>query len=58
MTAAALAAVGLTKERVEAIVGGPCGCPERQESMNAFGRKWLGIGNPSPTEAKDGNPEN
>lgn len=54
MVAAALAAAGITKERVEAIVGGPCGCPERQEAMNEFGRKWLGIGNPSPTEAKDG----
>ena len=54
MTAAALAAVGITKDRVEAVVGGPCGCPKRQESMNEFGRKWLGIGNPSPTEARDG----
>jgi hypothetical protein len=54
MAAAALAAVGITKERVEAIVGGPCGCDGRQADMNEFGRKWLGIGNPSPTEAKDG----
>jgi hypothetical protein len=54
MAASALAAVGATKERVEAVVGGPCGCDERQEAMNEFGRKWLGIGNPSPTEAKDG----
>jgi hypothetical protein len=54
MAASALAAVYITKERVEATVGGPCGCDERQEAMNEFGRKWLGIGNPSPTEAKDG----
>jgi hypothetical protein len=43
MTASALAAVGITKERVEAIVGGPCGCPERQAWMNAAGEKWLGM---------------
>jgi hypothetical protein len=54
ITASALAAVGLTKERVEAVVGGPCGCDERQAWLNAAGEKWLGIGNPSPTEAKDG----
>jgi hypothetical protein len=54
LAASALAAVGMTKERVERIVGGPCGCDERQEAMTEFGRKWLGIGNPSPTEAKDG----
>lgn len=43
MTAAGLAAVGITKERVEAIVGGPCGCDERQEALNEFGRRF-GIG--------------
>lgn len=54
LAASALAAVGITKERVEAIVGGPCGCDERQETLNEIGRKWLGIGNPPATEAKDG----
>ena len=39
----ALAAVGITKERVEAVVGGPCGCSERAEQLNELGRK-LGIG--------------
>lgn len=33
----ALSAVGVTKERVEAFVGRPCGCRERQEKLNALG---------------------
>jgi hypothetical protein len=41
--ASGLAAVGITKERVEAIVGGPCGCQQRQEALNELGRK-IGIG--------------
>lgn len=32
--AKALAAVGVTKERVERWVGGPCGCLERQHKLN------------------------
>jgi hypothetical protein len=55
MTAAALAAIGITKDRVEAIVGGPCGCDERQEAMNEFGRTWLGIGADPP--ADEGSPD-
>jgi len=43
MVAAGLDAIGITKERVEAFVGGPCGCPERQAAMNAAGAKWLGL---------------
>jgi hypothetical protein len=43
LAAGALAAVGITKDRVEAIVGGPCGCDERQAWMNAAGEKWLGL---------------
>jgi hypothetical protein len=43
MVAAGLSAIGITKERVEAVVGGPCGCPERQEALNALGRR-VGIG--------------
>ena len=48
----ALSAVGITKERVEAVVGGPCGCPERQAAMNAAGAKWLGMspGSTAPPE--------
>lgn len=43
MVATGLAAVGITKERVERLVGGPCGCGERQEKLNELGRK-IGIG--------------
>jgi len=41
--AAGLSAIGITKERVEAVVGGPCGCPERQAALNEAGEKWLGL---------------
>lgn len=30
----ALRSVGVTKERVEKFVGGPCGCEERQRKLN------------------------
>ena len=43
LAAAGLAAVGITKDRFKAIVGGPCGCDERQAWMNAAGEKWLGL---------------
>jgi hypothetical protein len=43
MVAAGLASIGITKERVSAVVGGPCGCPERQAALNAIGEKWLGM---------------
>lgn len=42
--AAGLAWLGITKPRVEALVGGPCGCGERQEALNVWGRETLGIG--------------
>lgn len=53
--AAGLASVGITKDRVEAIVGGPCGCDERQAAMNAAGEKWLGLppGSTAPGPTKD-----
>ncbi len=41
--ASALSAVGITKERVEAVLGGPCGCDQRQEALNDLGRK-IGLG--------------
>jgi hypothetical protein len=41
--AAWLSAIGITKERVEAVVGGPCGCDGRQAAMNAAGAKYLGL---------------
>ena len=43
MVAAVLDAIGITKERVAAVVGGDCGCDKRQEALNNIGRKF-GIG--------------
>lgn len=50
--AIALDAIGITKARVEAAVGGPCGCSGRQAAMNAAGAKWLGMspGSTAPPE--------
>ncbi len=52
MVAAGLSAIGITKERVSAVVGGPCGCDGRQAAMNAAGAKWLGLppGSTAPAE--------
>ena len=52
LAAAGLAAIGITKERVEAVVGGPCGCGERAAWLNEAGAKWLGLqpGSTAPTE--------
>jgi hypothetical protein len=44
MVAAGLSAVGITPERVSAVIGGPCGCEERIEALNEWGRDHLGIG--------------
>lgn len=44
----ALSAVGITKERVSAAVGRPCGCGERQETLNDIGARYLGIGRVDP----------
>ena len=41
--AAGLSAVGITPERVSAVTGKQCGCKQRQEALNALGRR-LGIG--------------
>jgi hypothetical protein len=50
MVASALDGVGITKDRVQALakkVGiNDCGCSRRQEMMNRFGQKYLGIGRP------------
>jgi hypothetical protein len=43
MVAAGLSAVGITPERVSAVIGGPCGCEERKEALNAAGAAWLGL---------------
>lgn len=56
--AKALDAIGITKTRVEDVVGGPCGCGERQAAMNAAGAKWLGMspGSTAPPEIDPGTP--
>lgn len=56
--ATALSAIGITKPRVEAAVGRPCGCRERQAAMNAAGAKWLGMspGSTAPPEIDPGTP--
>ncbi len=41
--ASALAAVGITKERVSKALGKPCGCAKRQAKLNELGRR-IGIG--------------
>lgn len=46
--AAGLSAVGITKERVSAMLGGDCGCSKRQEALNDWGRETLGIGRVDP----------
>ena len=43
MVASALSAVGITKERVSAAIGKPCGCAKRQAALNELGRR-IGIG--------------
>jgi hypothetical protein len=45
--AAGLGAVGVTKERVSAVTGKPCRCPERQAALNKLG-KIIGIGVDNP----------
>jgi hypothetical protein len=47
MVAAGLDAIGVTKERVQAVASAvgikDCGCKKRQEALNNLGRK-IGIG--------------
>jgi hypothetical protein len=43
MVAAGLSAIGITKERLAVILGGDCGCSQRQKVLNALGRR-IGIG--------------
>jgi len=50
MVAAGLAYVGITKERVAAVVGS-CNCDGRQEALNEFGRH-IGIGGPPDAQKK------
>lgn len=53
MVAAGLGAIGITKERVSALVDGDCGCAERQRMMNKWGAKYLGIGHLTPSDPLD-----
>jgi hypothetical protein len=53
MVATGLSAVGITKERVSKLLGGDCGCGERQRKLNEIGRKYLGIGSPTPSGPLD-----
>jgi len=47
MVAAGLDAIGITKERAQAVASAfgvsDCGCPKRQQAMNEFGAKFLGL---------------
>ena len=51
MVAAGLSAVGITKERVSKALGRPCGCGKRQQAMNEWGSRVLGIGGKPPETA-------
>jgi len=43
IVASGLSAIGITKERVSAAIGKPCGCAKRQAALNELGRR-MGIG--------------
>lgn len=53
----ALEAVGITKARAQAVATafglGDCGCDERREALNQWGRGHLGIGLPTPSGPLD-----
>jgi hypothetical protein len=42
VTETILTSVGLTKSRWEQIIGGPCGCGERQAWLNKVGQALIG----------------
>jgi hypothetical protein len=50
MVASTLDAVGVTKDRVQAVASAvgisDCGCAKRQEFLNRVGRELLGVGKP------------
>lgn len=52
--ASALNSIGITKDRVSALIGAPCSCPERQAALNKFGAKYLGL--PAGTTANTPEP--
>ena len=43
MVAAGLERVGVTKERVSAAIGKPCGCGKRAAKLNELGHRYLGL---------------
>lgn len=49
--ASGLATVGITKERVAALLG-DCGCQQRQQWLNEFGRRF-GMGGETADKAGD-----
>lgn len=53
MVEASLSSVGITKARLAALLGGDCGCCERQQKLNELGHKYLGIGHPTPSGPLD-----
>lgn len=54
MAAAGLAAIGITKDRAQAVAAAvgfaDCGCADRQAALNEAGYR-LGIGTPPPPSA-------
>jgi len=52
MVKAGLNAIGITQERVAAVLGSCGGCPQRQEALNEFGRS-IGIGR-APDDTQKG----
>ena len=58
IVAHAFATVGITKDRAQAVASAvgiaDCGCTQRQERLNEWGREWLGIGQPPPAAGSTG----
>jgi hypothetical protein len=56
MVAAGLDAVGVTKDRVQAVASAvgikDCGCKKRQQAMNDAGAKWLGLPPGKPIDSE------
>lgn len=40
---AGLSALGITEERMTALIGKPCGCSKRAAKLNEMGAKYLGL---------------
>lgn len=41
--AAGLSAIGITPERVAAVTGRPCNCKHRQQAINEWGSRVIGL---------------